>query len=366
MGLTFKIKKHRLQFKFSAQTSRGTIDQKDTWFIQVLEDTTPDVSGFGECCPLTGLSVDDRPDYDLVLAQTLQHLAGQKMPVSREHVQDILKLIDPMLPSIRFGVETALLDLMNGGIRKIFDTDFYAYGRPIKINGLVWMGDKKLMLNRLKEKIDHGFSCIKLKIGSLPFDEELEILKSARRFSSAADIELRVDANGAFSIQEVQKVLEELSMLNIHSIEQPISVGLVHDMAFLCKTSPIPIALDEELIGVFGKTNKRRLLEKIRPQYIILKPSLLGGFSMTSEWIELAEDMNIGWWTTSALESNIGLNAICQFTSQFDTKLPQGLGTGGLYKNNVESPLAVHGEQILYDAITKWDQAFLSSGFAQI
>jgi o-succinylbenzoate synthase len=241
-------------------------------------------------------------------------------------------------PSIKFGVETALLDLENGGTGNYFNNAFTSGQKQIPINGLVWMGDPQFMQDQIEEKIEAGFSTIKMKIGAIDFDSEIKLLEGIRSNYSPEEITLRVDANGAFIPKEALNKLERLSELAIHSIEQPIKAGQWNEMAALCSSTPLPIALDEELIGINKASEK---LETIQPQYIILKPSLHGGLSGAREWIEIAESNSIPWWITSALESNIGLKAICQFTAEFENDLPQGLGTGSLYTDNIESDLLV-------------------------
>ncbi|HAR20789.1 MAG TPA: o-succinylbenzoate synthase, partial [Cytophagales bacterium] len=259
-------------------------------------------------------------------------------------------------PALRFAFETALLDLKNGGERKIFKNDFSLQGAKIPINGLIWMGSKTFMLKQMEEKLMEGFSCLKLKIGALDFQTEKELLASIRSSFSAKEISIRLDANGAFSVSEALEKLNQLSDFEIHSVEQPIKPGQWQEMAKLCALSPIPVALDEELIGVYG-SRKSKLLDAIKPHYIILKPSLLGGFAMCDEWISLAEKQGIDWWITSALESNIGLNAICQYTfekTSHKREMPQGLGTGSLYHNNIKSPLCVQKGHIHYSAKGIW------------
>ena len=251
---------------------------------------------------------------------------------------------------------SAILDFQNGGKREIFKTDFYNSSEKISINGLVWMGTPDFMRKQIVEKLENGFDTIKLKIGAIDFAEELKLLAFIRKQFSEDKITIRVDANGAFSPKQAIEKLKMLSEFNIHSIEQPIKDGQEQLMAELCEKNIIPIALDEELIKNSGKENY--LLETIKPQYIILKPSLMGGISGSLKWIKTAENLNINWWMTSALESNIGLNAICQLASKLKNPLPQGLGTGKLYTNNFESPLTVEMGQIFYDANKKWDLNF--------
>ena len=250
--------------------------------------------------------------------------------------------------SIRFGVEMALQDLAMGGRQLYFPSAFTEGRLAIEINGLIWMGDKSTMLQRIQQKLEAGFHCIKLKIGAIDFEAELSLLQYIRERFSCEKVELRVDANGAFAPEEAMSKLEALAAFGLHSIEQPIRQGQWEEMAHLCRETPIPIALDEELIGVYGRKKKLELLEIVQPQYIILKPALCGGFSGAREWIELAEKRGIGWWVTSALESNIGLNALAQWVATLGNPMPQGLGTGQLYTNNLWSPLRQEGECLIY------------------
>jgi O-succinylbenzoate synthase len=354
MALDFEIVPYTLSFKFDAKTSRGSLSEHNTWIIKVRDDSQWGVVGYGECAPFEGLSIDDVPDFDEKLKRSLKKIEGAKMPDSLEKIAGYVTHIDNSLPSVKFGLETALRDLYYGGKQKIFDSPFYNDNETIDINGLIWMGEKDEMLERLELKVLEGYDCIKLKIGALDFADELDILESARSMIGNDGLGMRVDANGAFTVENAKDVLSSLNKLHIHSIEQPIMAGQVDIMKELCATTPVPIALDEELIGIFDLAEKRNLLEEIKPQFIVLKPTLLGGFSATAEWIELAEELNIGWWITSSLESNIGLNAVCQFTSQYNTTLPQGLGTGGLYENNIPSPLSVNNGCIFWNKSEHW------------
>ncbi|MEA3505597.1 MAG: o-succinylbenzoate synthase [Bacteroidota bacterium] len=341
--LKAKYIKHILHFKRPAGTSRGILNNKEAFFIIIWHDENPLIKGIGECGLLRGLSYDDTPDYE----EKLSHLCKNINAVDEKKLEQ--------WPSIRFAIEMAKLDLQTGGKQILFPSFFTDAKASMDINGLIWMGEKDFMFLQIKEKLSAGFSCIKMKIGAIDWDAELELLKSIRAKFPVSDIELRVDANGGFSVSNAPEKLLELSKLQIHSIEQPIKAGQIDAMAKLCKTSPIPIALDEELIGVFEYKNKLQLLEKIKPQYIILKPSLLGGFAACDEWIEIAEKLNIGWWITSALESNIGLNAIAQWTFTLNNKMPQGLGTGALYTNNIPSPLKIKKGKIVYDNNIEWN-----------
>lgn len=356
MGLKVKWFKHTLKFKFEAGTSRGVYTEKDTFFLKIFDSENPSVFGLGEAAPLKGLSIDDFPNYQDILKGACDAFNGLDLEVFEWNINIILsQLIDDRLPSIKFGFETALLDYMNGGKRVIFDNDFVKGQRAIAINGLVWMGSKAFMMEQVEEKIAAGFDTIKMKIGAINFEEELSILASIRERFSAEKIILRVDANGAFSVAETIDKLSQLSDYQIHSIEQPIQQKQADEMMNLCENSPIPIALDEELIGVTDYVQKMQLLKKIKPKYIILKPTLLGGLQHCREWIEIASRLHIGWWLTSALESNIGLNAIAQFTAEYKNTLPQGLGTGALYHNNIESPLVVEEGKLHYNLQKNWD-----------
>ena len=334
--------KYILDFKRASGTSRGVLNQKETWFLILEKDSK---KGIGECGILRGLSIDDRPDYEEKLQWVCQniHLGKQKLYNS---------LIE--FPSIQFGMEMAFLSLESENPLELFPSDFTKNKRSIPINGLVWMGEPSYMKEQIEQKIAEGFNCIKLKIGAIDFDKELELLQFIRTHFDSKTIEIRVDANGGFSPEEALSKLNQLYKFDLHSIEQPIKQQQIAEMAELCQQTPFPIALDEELIGIFSLDDKEDLLTKIKPQYIILKPSLVGGFQGTKEWISLAEKLNIGWWITSALESNIGLNAIAQFTFTLNSSLPQGLGTGGLYTNNFDSPLEVTEGQLWYNTDLNW------------
>lgn len=335
--------KHILNFKRPSGTSRGVLTTKETWYIIIEKEGK---KGIGECGVLRGLSIDDRPDYE----EKLQWLCT--------HIEDDINSLFTELkefPSILFGLEMALQSLDSKDPFVLFPSHFTEGKAGIPINGLIWMGEKSFMKEQIKEKIKQGFSCIKLKIGAIDFDAEMELLQYIRKEFSAKEIELRVDANGAFQPEDALEKLKRLSNLSLHSIEQPIRQGQYKEMAKLCKETPLPIALDEELIGVFKTSDKENLIEEIKPQYIILKPSLIGGFQGAKEWINLAEKNQIGWWITSALESNIGLNAIAQFTYLQNNPMPQGLGTGSLFTNNIESPLQVKGENLNYNSQSTWE-----------
>ena len=336
--------KYRLDFRFTAITSRDRLTYKDTYYIKVWDESCPEVTGIGEAALFRGLSCDDIPDYERVLDDVCAHIdryAGSTDSLSP-------------YPSIRFGVETALLDLANGGKKRLFDSPWANGQTSIEINGLIWMGDKATMGERIRLKLAEGFRCIKVKIGGIDFDQEMELLRQLR--TAAPSIEIRLDANGAFAPDIALDRLDTLAGIGIHSIEQPIRQGQWHEMARICRLSPIPVALDEELIGVNDAGTRARMLDTIRPAYIILKPTLVGGMHASEEWIAAARERGIGWWATSALESNIGLNAIAQWVATQDTDMPQGLGTGLLYYNNVESPLTLTCDRLTYDITKHWGE----------
>ncbi len=333
---------YNLHFKKPSGTSRGVLTDKETWFI-VLENKGK--KGIGECGLLRGLSCDDRPDYEAKLQWTCNNI----------HLgNDLLWEALIEFPSIQFGVEMAFQSLASESPFLLFPSPFTEGEKAIDINGLVWMGEASFMKQQIQEKLSQGFNCIKLKIGAIDFQKELDLLHFIRQNFDENTIEIRVDANGAFSQYEALNKLHQLSGYKLHSIEQPIAKNYTDSMAELCKITPISIALDEALIGLFSMTEKEQLLQKIKPQFIILKPSFIGGFRGTSEWISLAKKHQIGWWITSALESNIGLNAIAQWTYLQHNLMPQGLGTGGLYTNNFDCPLDVSGGKLWYKNEFPW------------
>ena len=353
LSIRFEWIKRTLNFRFDAGTSRGVLKTRPVYWIKAFDPQQPERVGWGEAAPLVKLSLDDTPDFELLLEKELSRLQGINFENDAELVLlSLKKIVSPKLPSVRFGLETAILDFLNGGKKRILPNPFFDKNQPIPINGLIWMGDPEFMASQIEEKIDQGFDCIKMKIGAIDFEQELALLKHIRSRFSKNEITLRVDANGAFSVEEAKIKLAELAKLDIHSIEQPIPAGKIKEMAALCKETPLPIALDEELIGVLEKAE---LLDSIRSQYIILKPTLLGGILETREWIRLAEERNIGWWMTSALESNIGLNAIAQLASSLNPTIPQGLGTGKLFYNNLDSPLLIESGTISYQSELDWE-----------
>lgn len=341
--ISASYKKYILNFKQASGTSRGVLRTKETWFLILYQNGK---TGVGECGVFRGLSADDKPDYEDHLKWVCQniHLGLETL------LQELIEY-----PSIQFGLEMAFKSLESYDGFELFPSKFTQEQDPISINGLIWMGSEAFMKQQIEDKLKAGFSCIKMKIGAIDFQTEIDLLKSIRKDFSPTDIELRVDANGAFRPSEALEKLKILSELDLHSIEQPIKQGQVETMARLCEQTPLPIALDEELIGVFHLKDKEQLLKDIKPQYIILKPSLVGGFKGSDEWISIAENQHIGWWITSALESNIGLNAIAQYTYTKQSLLPQGLGTGGLFTNNFDAPLEVIQGGLIYNKQLNWN-----------
>lgn len=327
-----------LKFLFDAGTSRGVLKEKPTFLLKIWDESDPSRYGIGEAAVFPGLSPEADGNYGYKLMELVANIALGR-PTDLSHYS-----------SIQFGLEQAIRDFSSGGRSLYFPSEFTEGKSEITINGLVWMGDFRKMMDRLEEKVRDGFGCIKLKIGAIDWKEELEMVRFVcRRFP---DKEIRVDANGAFNMDNALPRLKALSDFGVHSIEQPIPPGEPELMAFLCQVSPLRIALDESLIGVYGEEAKKRLLDIVRPAFIILKPALCGGFAGAEEWIRLAEERGIGWWVTSALESNVGLNALAQWVGILGVKIPQGLGTGALYSNNFSSPLVLEGDRMRYD--TSW------------
>lgn len=340
-----------LNFKNPSGTSRGVLTKKETWFI-IIDNGHK--KGIGECGLLRGLSCDDREDYEEKLAW-----ACTNIDLGLEELWESLL----EFPSIQFGLEMAFLSLESNSPFELFPSDFTQGKAQIDINGLVWMGDKDFMKQQIESKIKAGFRCIKLKIGAIDFEKEVALLHYIRANFSSKEIEIRVDANGAFEQTDALDKLNQISVFELHSIEQPIKTKQYNSLTELCKKSPLPIALDEELIGVFKYEEKEALLKQIKPHYIILKPSFIGGFRGTKEWIYLADKYKIGWWVTSALESNVGLNAIAQWTFLQNNSMPQGLGTGELYNNNIECPLMVTNGKLGYDQTKLWELDSNQLGF---
>ena len=339
--MKINITERILHFKQPAGTSRGVYTERKIWLVEMKEGER---KGIGECAPLPQLSCDDIPHY----AETLRMFCDQ---IEQTGVIDYQALRP--YPSMLFGLESAWAQLHVNGSAKLFDTPFGRGEEGITINGLVWMGTFEEMYQRIEEKIQAGFHCVKLKIGAIDWEREISLIKFIRQHFTKEQIELRVDANGGFTPQEAMRKLEQLATYDIHSIEQPIKQHQWKEMARLCHETPLPIALDEELIGINDTKNKIELLDTIRPQYIILKPSLHGGMHGSEEWIRLAQERSIGSWITSALESNIGLNAIAHFAAKVygpHISMPQGLGTGQLFTDNIPMPIEIRGEKLYFNA----------------
>ncbi len=338
-----------LNFKFPAGTSRGVLTEKPTFFIKVFDEKDPSKFGIGECTVFPGLSPEADGNYGYKLIEVLADMALGKETDLTGYSSTI------------FGLEQDFRDFDGGCNHVYFPSDFTKGETSIEINGLIWMGNFDEMVERIDEKVAKGFHCIKLKIGAIDWKKEVEMIEYIRKKYSDSTLQIRVDANGGFSMDNALPRLKRLADLGVHSIEQPIPAGMPELMAFLCQVSPLKIALDESLIGVYGKENKESLLDTVKPAYVILKPSLCGGFSGAKEWISLAEERGIGWWVTSALESNVGLNALAQWTATLKTTIPQGLGTGALFTNNFDSPLFLDSDQLRYDPKKKIDNSIYES-----
>ncbi len=336
---------YRLHFRKPGKTSRGTMTERNIWLLKVYEKDFPELAGYGEVAPLPGLSIET----PALIEDTLIDVC-----VKINSYHDLVAGKLDHVPSVQFGLEQALLDLKNNGDRILFPSKFTSGRELIKTNGLIWMGSPDYMIEQINEKIHQGFKCLKLKIGSLDIEDELKIIEQIREVFGYHDLEIRLDANGAFHVEDALDILDRLAPFEIHSVEQPIKAGQWEEMSDLCQASPIPVALDEECIGAISKEDKEEILDQINPAFIILKPSLLGGFQQSEEWIELADQRDISWWITSALESNLGLNAIAQWTFTKQNPIHQGLGTGQLFTNNFDSPLYLDGENLMYDPAKTW------------
>ena len=335
---------HNLNFKRPAGTSRGVLLQKSCWYVVLTNEK--DVKGLGEVSFIPGLSVEDPHEIEI----QLDHVCKL---ISRGELDPSTRL--PNLPGVGFALETAWLDMNQGGNRLLYPSDFTHGLEGIPTNGLIWMGDPLQMKQQIRDKLDLGFRVLKMKVGALDLDAEIEILRGIRAQYKAAELEIRLDANGAWSFEQAPEILQRFAEFGIHSIEQPISPGQAGEMAELCASGLIPIALDEELIGISTTGKRAGLLDQINPAYVILKPGLLGGFTEAEDWISLAEKRGIGWWITSALESSVGLNAIAQWTFSQDVTIPQGLGLGSLYTNNLPSPLEMERDSLWHRPHKKWD-----------
>ncbi len=337
---------HTLHPQFPLGTSKGPIEARTVWYLIVWDDARPAIQGIGEAALFPGHSREFPADVRVKLIELCARTDDWQQRLNADLVE---------VPSVRFAVEQCLRDLHAGATKNLFPSEFTLGRRPIPINGLVWMGDKATMKQRIREQIAKGYTTVKMKIGAIGIADELELLRAVRAEYSVDQLALRVDANGAFGYDDAPVVLEQLAELLVESIEQPVAAGLYEVMAELCADPPIPIALDEDLIGLNRPDLKRDLLDHVRPQYIVIKPSLVGGWAATREWIDLAEARGIRWWITSALESSIGLNAIAQFTATLNVDRPQGLGTGGVYRNNIPSPLRAGKGYLNYHPESPWD-----------
>ncbi|WP_046244724.1 o-succinylbenzoate synthase [Hymenobacter terrenus] len=352
--LRLSFSQRALRFNFPARTSRGALAEHVAWYLCLTDNADPKTFGLGEAAPLAGLSPDYGPDFPAAVSSLCDRFNAGTFATFR--AADVPAFVGPGLPSLVFALETAALDLAGGGRRQLYPNAFSQGRAALPINGLVWMGDAAFMREQIRQKLAAGYSCLKLKIGSLDFATELALLAEIRAEAGPDQLILRVDANGAFTPADTPARLEQLAAFGVHSIEQPIAAGQWPALAALCQTSPIPIALDEELIGVSDPARQAALLDEVRPAYIVLKPTLLGGHAATRRWIALAQDRNIGWWITSALESNVGLNAVAQLTGEYELHgFAQGLGTGQLYHNNVAAPLHIKNGALRYDPAGAWE-----------
>ena len=352
--LRLSFSQRPLRFNFPARTSRGALAEHVAWYLYLAHTADPTTVGLGEAAPLAGLSPDFVPTFPATVAQLCERFNAEVFATFP--AADASAFVGPGFPSLVFALETAALDLARGGRRQLYANAFSRGEAALPINGLVWMGDAPFMREQIRQKLAAGYSCLKLKIGSLDFATELALLAEIRAVAGPDRLTLRVDANGAFAPAEAQAKLEQLAPYQVHSIEQPIAAGQRSALAGLSRTSPVPIALDEELIGVRDPAEQAALLDEIRPSYVVLKPTLLGGHAATRHWIALAQSRGIGWWITSALESNVGLNAVAQLTGEYDVRgFPQGLGTGQLYHNNLAAPLHIEGGALRYDPAGTWE-----------
>ena len=347
---------HRiLRFNFPARTSRGALTEHTAHYLHLYNEVAPERAGWGEAAPLAGLSPDHRPDFE-------ETLAGFVREFNRRQLRELspgeaAALVGPEWPALRFALETAALDFERGGSHQLYNNAFSRGEAGLPINGLVWMGDAAFMREQIEQKLAAGYTCLKLKIGGLDFAAELRILAEIRAVAGPGQLTLRVDANGAFGPTDALAKLEQLARYELHSIEQPIAAGQWSALAQICRQSPVPVALDEELIGLTEPARQHELLDLTRPAYLILKPTLLGGLEASRHWIRLAESYGVGWWLTSALESNVGLNAISQFAGTYARPdFPQGLGTGQLYHNNLNAPLTIRRGCLHYEPAGFWEE----------
>ena len=352
--LSLSFSRRALRFNFPARTSRGALTEHVAWYLYLADSTLPAVVGLGEAAPLAGLSPDYEPEFPAAVARLCARFNAAKFTAFA--AAQAPEFVGAEYPSLVFALETAALDLAGGGKRQLYANSFSRGAATLPINGLVWMGDATYMREQIQQKLEAGYSCLKLKIGSLDFATELAMLAEIRAVAGPDRLTLRVDANGAFAPADAPVQLAQLAAFHLHSIEQPIAASQWPAMAELCRISPVPIALDEELIGVTAPSRQAALLDEIAPAYIVLKPTLLGGHAATRQWIALAQARSIGWWITSALESNVGLNAVAQLTGEYDVQgFAQGLGTGQLYHNNVAAPLHTGSGTLHYDPAGRWE-----------
>jgi o-succinylbenzoate synthase len=352
--IRLQVIKKSFRFRFNARTSRGLMKDRVCWFLKVSVDGQPEITGLGEVAPLEGLSLENTTqiENELLLLKDSLNRQGRPAVLEPKSIEEFYGLRQ-FCSSIRFGAVSALLDLFNGGTRKIFESPFFE-GSPISINGLVWMDGAAEMLESAEKKINEGFNCVKIKVGSLQFEEECSIIEQLRLKYGRDRLTIRLDANGAFNPGEAELKLKKLAEYDIHSIEQPLNFGDTLKFSQLLRTSPIPVALDEQLIGKYTTQQKSDLIENLKPAFLVIKPGLTGGFSESMEWISLADHYNLGWWITSALETPVGLNAIAQFTSQFQPELPQGLGTGNVFENLFDHPLVVENGFLVLKKDQEW------------
>jgi len=343
--LSFCWQKHSLSFIQPAKTSRDILHKRDVWFV-ILKSEETGRTGIGECAPLRGLSIDN---VDLIEKKLVEICKSSWNFLPDPHIN--LK----HFPSLVFALETALKDLKSKESMILFPSLFTSGKAALNINGLIWMGDFDFMFEQIEQKLQQGWSCIKIKVGGIELSKELQLLRHIRKKFTSYQLELRLDANGAFDPSDALSILDKFSEFDLHSIEQPIKAGMISEMKKLCKNSPVPIALDEELIGISGTDVYKEMLQEICPQYIILKPSLLGGFAVCENLIDLAKEQGIKFWITSSLESNVGLNAIAQWTYNLGCQENQGLGTGELFSNNITSPLFQKSGELKYSIEKKWD-----------
>ncbi|MGI4741448.1 MAG: o-succinylbenzoate synthase [Janthinobacterium lividum] len=351
--LTLTYQRRALHFNFPARTSRGALTEHVAYYLRLHDTRQPACVGWGEAAPLAGLSPDYGPDFESQVADFCRKF--NQTSHAELSVAAAAALVPAALPALRFALETAVLDLAGGGRHQLYANSFSQGQAGLPINGLVWMGDAAFMRTQIKQKLADGYACLKVKIGSLDFATELGLLAEIRAEADASRLLLRVDANGAFTPAEAPAKLAALAEFELHSIEQPIAAGQWPALAALCRTSPVPVALDEELIGLIDPAQQEALLDAVRPPYLVLKPTLLGGHAATRRWIALAEARGIGWWITSALESNIGLNAVAQLTGEYELAgFAQGLGTGQLYDNNLAAPLHIRAGALHFDPAGPW------------